>query len=791
MNQAPIFLGGAGRSGTTLLRVLLDSHPHIACGPELKVIPSLCRTWHEWQTAYLDTLGEYLLTPDDLNQLFAQLVTGLLEKYRQHSGKPRIAEKSPNNILFFEHLHSLFPDSPLIHVIRDGRDVVCSLLRMDWHNPKTGERLEITRSARLAADYWARAVRAGRLARQKPSLAQRYYEVRYEALAREPVPTLQGLFAFLQEPWDPVVLRYHEQQRNLAGESSADQVSKKLYTTAIGRWQHDLRPEDEQAVKAVAGDLLIELGYASDHDWKAGTDRGSEVPQEKPMPPRPRKKRSRAAPAAPTVSGPANGAALATAPVKPGQARVSLCMIVKNEEANLPACLATVADLVHEIVVVDTGSTDRTKEVAARLGAHVFDFPWVDNFAAARNESLRQASGDWIFWMDADDRLDEENRCKLRALFAGLGSENVAYMMKCRLLVAPGSGEAERVVDHARLFRRDPQIRWHYRVHEQILPAICKLGGEPRLTDAVVHHIGYQDRSRQPEKLQRNLRLMQMDYADDPNDPFTLYNLGRLLERLGRIGEGIPYWRRSLQLVSPQETYIAKLYTLLAEGYAQLGKRTALLEVCLAGLARFPEHPELLFRVGALLFEQRDLPAAAAALERLLRVSPEGHFTFGDDTGILYKARTVLGRIYRDQQRPAEAEAQWRAALAEQPDYGQALLGLGQVLLDQSRWDDLEQVIVRLRARPEGEMEGAVLRGLQLVALGDLAAARELTEQTVARFPAAVEPRVLLSRLLLRDPQDVAAAERCLREILALDPGNAEAKMQLAQLRPAQPVATS
>jgi glycosyltransferase involved in cell wall biosynthesis len=112
--------------------------------------------------------------------------------------------------------------------------------------------------------------------------------------------------------------------------------------------------------------------------------------------------------------------------------RVSLCLIAKNEEANLPACLGSVADLVQDIVVVDTGSTDRTKNVAAGFGARVFDFAWVDSFAAARNESLHQAGGDWILWLDGDEHFDEENRGKLRALFAGLRAENAAYTMKQR-----------------------------------------------------------------------------------------------------------------------------------------------------------------------------------------------------------------------------------------------------------------------------------------------------------------------------------------------------------------------
>jgi FkbM family methyltransferase len=139
-----------------------------------------------------------------------------------------------------------------------------------------------------------------------------------------------------------------------------------------------------------------------------------------------------------TASVPTPATPLRTAN-RPG---VSLCVIVKNEEANLPACLGSARDLVDEMIVVDTGSTDRTKELAAGFGARVFDFPWVDSFAAARNESLRHATGEWIFWLDADDRLDEDNRGKLRKLFAQLKDENVAYSMKCHCLPDSSHGAA-------------------------------------------------------------------------------------------------------------------------------------------------------------------------------------------------------------------------------------------------------------------------------------------------------------------------------------------------------------
>src|SRR5205807_2656046 len=150
---------------------------------------------------------------------------------------------------------------------------------------------------------------------------------------------------------------------------------------------------------------------------------------------------------------------------------VTLCMIVRDEERNLAACLMSVADLVDEIVIIDTGSTDRTREIAASFGpkVKVIDFPWTDSFADARNKGLEHATGAYVFWMDADDRLDEENRQKLRALFAALKDEDVAITMKCSCLPEPGS-HSPTVVDHIRLFRSRPQMRWRYRVHEQILP---------------------------------------------------------------------------------------------------------------------------------------------------------------------------------------------------------------------------------------------------------------------------------------------------------------------------------
>ena len=112
---------------------------------------------------------------------------------------------------------------------------------------------------------------------------------------------------------------------------------------------------------------------------------------------------------------------------------LSLCMIVKNEEHNTEACLSSIRPWVDEMVVVDAGSTDKTPEIAQRLGARLFHFDWCDDFAAARNASLAYARGKWIFWMDADDTIDDTNGSKLRELvqrsvdetILGSGSESV------------------------------------------------------------------------------------------------------------------------------------------------------------------------------------------------------------------------------------------------------------------------------------------------------------------------------------------------------------------------------
>jgi tetratricopeptide (TPR) repeat protein len=364
-------------------------------------------------------------------------------------------------------------------------------------------------------------------------------------------------------------------------------------------------------------------------------------------------------------------------------ASVSLCLIVRNEEDCLADCLRSAADLVREIIVVDTGSADRSREVAAAAGAKVVEFAWSDSFAATRNESLRHASGDWISWLDADERLDEENRQRLRTLFAGLGDDNAAYTMTQQSELEASTYSTTRV-DYVRLFCNHPQIRWDYRVHEQILPAIRAAGGELRRTDIVIHHAGFRDPARQEAKVDRNLRLLLMEAQERPGDEFLLFNLGSVYLGCGQGEAALPLLQRSLSLSRPDDTIVPKLYALITRCQHQLGRLPDALAVCRAGRQACPGAVELLFWEG-LLRELGDAVGAATCLERVLETRLGTCFT-GVDAGVHgYKARQCLAEIYRTQGRDDRAEAQWREVLAEQPRYAPARLGLAELFVEQRR----------------------------------------------------------------------------------------------------------
>jgi tetratricopeptide (TPR) repeat protein len=462
--------------------------------------------------------------------------------------------------------------------------------------------------------------------------------------------------------------------------------------------------------------------------------------------------------------------------------RVSLVMIVKDEEANLRACLASVRDLFDEIIVNDTGSTDRTVEIARSFGAKVIQTTWPDSFSQARNAALAHATGEWVFWLDADDLLDEDNREKLRALLANLPNANVAFSMKCRCQYGPDPSEVT-VVDHVRLFRNEAAIRWRYRVHEQILPAVKDAGGRVLFADVTVTHTGYVDLDLRRRKLARDLRLLEMEFLEQPDDPFTLFNLGSVRREMGQPAEALPLLRRSLSGSHPNDSIVRKLFTLIAGCHVDLGDFPQALAVCVEGRAVCPDDAELLYLEGSLRLDLGDPLGAQAALRTLLGTTPAAHFASVKDGLRGHQGLHLLALACSRLGEANEAEALWRQALALRPDFSAAWRGLAELLTAQGRWSEVADVADALARLPGAQEQSALVRGTALMARGLFADARAVAEPALASHPASLPLRLLLGDALLRSGLDLERAELLFLEVLTREPDHPLARRCLDLLR--------
>jgi tetratricopeptide (TPR) repeat protein len=462
--------------------------------------------------------------------------------------------------------------------------------------------------------------------------------------------------------------------------------------------------------------------------------------------------------------------------------RVSLTLITRNEESQLRLCLEPVRDLVDEIIVVDTGSTDHTRQVAADLGARVSEFTWCDDFAAARNETLERATGDWVFWLDADDRIDGENRQRLQNLLASLTLDDRAYMMAC-ISLPQYPVDPAIVLPHCRLFRRHPAIRWSRRVHEQILPAVERQGHAITATDIQIKHVGYRDPALVRRKANRDLRLLRLEYATNPTDPVTLMNLGLTHMRIGQHTEALTHLLSSLKHASGRGDWQRRLYAMIGDCLTRLGRREEAVALLADGLIRFPEDPGLATRRATLLSQMGDLGGAERCLLQLLRSPSNGALLPGEQAMLDRRdARLLLGMIYRDQGRLRDAERVFQELLAVTPDFVQAWVGLGYAYLSLAQLGQVEHVARQLEKCPCGGPYAAVMRAEGCMARGELAAARELLDQAIAGAPQMIWPRLVLSDWLIRSGAAPAACAAALRDVLRLDPGNALAAANLAHI---------
>ncbi len=200
------------------------------------------------------------------------------------------------------------------------------------------------------------------------------------------------------------------------------------------------------------------------------------------------------------------------------QIRISQCMIVKNEESNMERALSWGKDIMWEQIVVDTGSTDRTVELAQKAGANVFSFPWTDDFAAAKNYALEKAKGDWIAFLDADEYLTPEDARKMYQVLKGLSPGQLdGISTGCQNLDEQGRIFSSGTL--IRFFRNTPKLRYRRRIHEQLEASD---GRELHIGDVTkeisIFHTGYQKQALdQKEREGRNRRLIGKELKEHPD----------------------------------------------------------------------------------------------------------------------------------------------------------------------------------------------------------------------------------------------------------------------------------
>jgi tetratricopeptide (TPR) repeat protein len=353
---------------------------------------------------------------------------------------------------------------------------------------------------------------------------------------------------------------------------------------------------------------------------------------------------------------------------------LSLCMIVKNEQVRIPQTLTSVKEVVDEMIVLDTGSTDRTVEIAKEFGAKVYHFEWCNDFSAARNEALKYARGKWILVLDADEVLSPEIVPEMKQ---AIKSDRHLVINLIRQEVGASQSPYSLV---SRLFRNHPEIRFSRPYHAMVDDTVqALLQREPKwqvvsLPTVAILHYGYQPGAIAAlDKYTRARTAMEGFLASHPNDAYVCSKLGALYIQTSQLSEGIEILERGLRSTEIEPPVLFELHYHLGNGYTHQQNLNAAFEHYKAAIEQ-PILPQLKLgaynNVGNLLLKVGDLTNAKRAYETTLKIDP--NFAAGhNNLGMVLKA---LGQMQ-------EAIVSYHKAIELNPDYADAYQNLGVVLL--------------------------------------------------------------------------------------------------------------
>lgn len=353
--------------------------------------------------------------------------------------------------------------------------------------------------------------------------------------------------------------------------------------------------------------------------------------------------------------------------------RLTAAIIVRDEAEHLAGCLASLRDVADEIVVVDTGSTDRSADVAAGFGAEVLHHEWTGNFSDARNLGLDRASGEWILYIDADERLEgPKSKGELDALFDEADASGIDAF-RVRFTIVQGCSHAYEW----RLWRHDPAVRFEGIIHEGITCAIAEKmardGTTHTETDVVrLTHLGYEgDQSR---KHARNLPLLLAEAERTPTRPYLWNHLGRIYDALGQPDDARAMWDRAIDVVRTTEPSKRHLIDSLSYGDVLLraveaGKNE---DALLAeGLELFPMNWLIRWAAAIDAMNKGDYEDAVVRAQEIVEAQPDDIHR----SGLTYPTRlfadwprNLIGMCRFEQGRFAEAAGAFEEARSLAPD---------------------------------------------------------------------------------------------------------------------------
>ncbi len=313
---------------------------------------------------------------------------------------------------------------------------------------------------------------------------------------------------------------------------------------------------------------------------------------------------------------------------------VSLCMIVRNEEENLPRSLMSVKSLVDEMILVDTGSTDRTREIARAFGAKVYDYEWADDFSAARNFSLSKATGKWIFILDADEVISEVDRSRLTQIVKERNAQPVAYSLTTRNYVEPVNISGWTANDgryneeagtgwfpgkKVRLFPNDRRIHFEHPVHELVEHSLRRAGIKIKECSVPIHHYGKLNMNKNQKKGEAYFLLGRKKLETRGMDFPSLYELAVQAGELGRYMEAAQLWQQCIKLQSENP----KAHFNLGYAYLKLGRYEDARLASARAMELDPNFKEAAFNYSLCKFCLGDVDHAISTLEGLIVKEPQ------------------------------------------------------------------------------------------------------------------------------------------------------------------------